>query len=107
MAVPKPTEKIYGPDEAIAKGIMSLLHSPNTKILSDLDDEEILNLSLLMMIGNTIKSEVIKGLCENFLQLRVSRYRLGRREMVSVARSSEEPDRKKAKGIKDLFSGLR
>ena len=102
-----PTEKVYGTEEALAKGILDLLKSTNKKILSDLDDEEILNLSLLYSWAEQIKCNALTKFCDNFLQLRISRFRLGRREIVNIASFSGDPDRKKVKSIKDLFSGMR
>jgi hypothetical protein len=107
MAVPKPTDKIYGTEEAVAKGLMDLLGEKKPKILSDLDDEEILNLSLLYSLGDKTKIDSVIAFCDNFLKLRVSRFRLGRREIVFVAGAGNEPDRKRFRTIKDLFSGLR
>jgi hypothetical protein len=102
-----PTEKVYGTEEALAKGILDLLKTGKTKILSDLDDEEILNLSLLYTWADLIKSDALKQFCDNFLQLRVSRFRLGRREIVSIASFTSEPERRKIKSIKDLFGGFK
>jgi hypothetical protein len=106
MAV-SPTEKVYGTEEALAKGILELLKETKTKILSDLDDEEILNLSLLYTWADEINCKALKNFCDTFLQLRVSRFRLGRREIVGIASFAGEPDRKKVKSIKDLFAGFR
>jgi hypothetical protein len=103
-----PTEKVYGTEEALAKGILNLLHSTEgRKVLSDLDDEEILNLSLLYTWSDLIKDKALKQFCDNFLELRISRFRLGRREIVSIASFTGEPERRKIKGIKDLFAGFR
>jgi hypothetical protein len=102
-----PTEKVYGTEEALAKGILNLLHTKDTKTFSDLDDEEILNLSLLYTWADLIKDNALKKFCDNFLELRVSRFRLGRREIVSIASFTGEPERRKIKGIKDLFAGFR
>jgi len=109
MPSPKPTDKIYGTEEAIAQGLLRLWESKNFKIHSDLDDEEILNLSLLYSLGDTTGVKNINKFCDNFLQLRVSRFRLGRREIVTIGSASgaDSGDRKKARSIKDLFSGLR
>jgi hypothetical protein len=106
MAI-SPTEKVYGTEEALAKGILDLLKSDKSKILSDLDDEEILNLSLLYTWAEVIDCSALKKFCDNFLQLRISRFRLGRREIVGIASYSGEPERKKIKSIKDLFAGIR
>jgi len=106
MAV-SPTEKVYGTEEALAKGILDLLKTGKPKILSDLDDEEILNLSLLYTLAEDIKCDTIKKFCDNFLLLRISRFRLGRREITSIASFTGEPERRRVKSIKDLFAGIR
>jgi len=108
MAI-KPTKKIFGPDEALGQGMTELFKTAPKKamLLSDLDDEEILNLSLLLTWADLIDSEAMKSFCENFLRLRVSRFRLGRREIVAIASYSSQPERKKIKNIKDLFAGIR
>jgi hypothetical protein len=102
-----PTEKAYGQEEAVAKGILDLLKTEKKKIFSDLDDNEILNLSLLFSWGEQIDSKVIKNICNNFLELRVSKFRLGRREIINVASYTGEPERKRVKTLKDLFTGIR
>jgi len=102
-----PKEKVYGTEEALARGILDLLKTGKTKILSDLDDEEILNLSLLYTWADITGNDTLRKFCDNFLQLRVSRFRLGRREVVSIASFSSEPERKRMKSLKDLFAGFK
>jgi hypothetical protein len=105
--VVSPTEKAYGQEEAVAKGILDLLKTEKKKIFSDIEDDHILNLSILFTWAEMIKCEAIKKVCENFLELRVSRFRLGRREIIAVASYSGEPERKKVRSITDLFKGMR
>jgi hypothetical protein len=105
MAV-KPTDKILGFEEQIA---VSLGHiSPQDyKEKSDLDDEEILHLSTIYLWAEITGVKSLKTFADNFLKLRVSRFRLGRREVVALGSSQSEPERRKLKSIKDLFAGIR
>lgn len=105
------TARPMGTEEAMASAIVEMLETNEhkTKTLSDLDDEEIGYMALLETIGNKLKVNEIQFFVDNFCQFRVSRGRLGRREMcniVAVAGGSYE-DRMRKKGIKDLFSGIR
>jgi hypothetical protein len=100
-----------GTEEAMATAIVEMLETNEmkTKTLSDLDDEEICYMALLQCIAKQLKVKEIQSFVDNFCQFRVSRNRLGRREMgsiVSNAGSSFE-DRLRKRGAKDLFAGLR
>lgn len=103
--------KVLGTEEAIARLIVELMKTEKgkVKVLSDLDDIEIGVLSLLSTIGENMKIRVIKDFCSNFCKYRVSRFRLGRKEMVDIASFTGEAtaDRRKRRNIKDLFAGLR
>lgn len=102
---------IYGTEEAVAKLIMEMLKTEKgkVKLLSDLNEEEIGVLSLLASIGEQLNIEAINKFCENFCQFRVSRKRLGRREMTGIATftTMEQTEVRKRRGIKDLFTGFR
>lgn len=105
------TKRPMGTEEAMAAAIVEMLNTDEfkTKTLSDLDDEEIGFMALLETIGEKLKLKEISDFVDNFCQFRVSRFRLGRREMshiVSAAGMSWE-DRTRRRGMKDLFSGLR
>ncbi len=106
---------IYGTEEAIAKLIMEILRTgaekpkEKTKLLTDLSPEEIHVLTLLSTIGENMNIKVLKEFCLNFCQYKVSKNRLGRKEMVGIATFNlgDGTDKKGRKSIKDLFSGLR
>jgi hypothetical protein len=83
-----------------------LLKTNKPKIFSDLDENHVLNLSVLYSWADVASVDAIKKICDNFCMLRVSRFRLGRREIIAVASSIGEPERRKVKSIKDLFSGI-
>ena len=84
------------------------MKSENIKIMTDVDDEEGGVLSLLSTMGEHLKIKPLKEFVKNFCLFRVSRYRLGRREMVNIASyAGEGPEGRKVKSIKDLFVGIR
>lgn len=101
-----PTEKVLGFEEQMAKNL-EIIAPKDIKQRSDLDDEEILNLSLIYTWGDVTNCEILKKFADNFLKLRVSRFRLGRREIVAIASYTAEPERKKLRTIRDLFIGMR
>ena len=104
-------DRIIGSEEAIAKAIIEMMKVEKEKVktLSDLNDEEIGIMSLLETIGDTLNIKEIKKFVMNFCQYRVSRDRLGRREMGSIvafAGFREEGTRKRL-SLRSLFGGFR
>lgn len=99
--------EMYGREEAFAKLGMSLLKTEEFKVLSDLESEEIGKVAIIQTLADRLKSPVLKTFVKNFLLLRVSQNRLGRREMMNIATSGVEDTKKKAKSISSLFAGLR
>jgi hypothetical protein len=102
----KPTEKILGLDEQIAKNL-EIIAPKEVKERSDIDDEEIMGLSVIYLWGDMLKIPALIDFADNFCKLRVSKWRLGRREMVSIASTVNEPNQKKMRSLKDLFMGSR
>lgn len=111
MAVKPDTRRVMGTEEATASGIIGMLgpEKQRDKILSDLNDEEIGVLTLLNTIGTKLKLDSIKEFCKNFCLYRISRFRMGRREMsgiITFAGISGE-EKRKVRSIRDLFRGIR
>lgn len=105
------TGRPMGTEEAMATGIQEMLDTKAEKVktLSDLSDEEIGFFALLETMGTKLKISTINDFVKNFCQFRVSRFRLGRREMgniIAYAGSGFE-DRSRRRSIKELFSGIR
>lgn len=105
-------DRIIGSEEAVAKAILELMRVEEEKVktLSDLNDEEIGVLSLLETIGESLNIKEINKFVENFCQYRVSRHRLGRREMGSIIAWAgfgvQETGRRRL-SLKSLFGGFR
>lgn len=102
-------ERIMGTEEAIGLLIQKLLKPDNFKLITDLDDEEVNVITLLQTIGDTLKIDVLKEFCDNFTQFRISRFRMGRRELVDIAAfySGGIPEFRRPRSLKDLFVGVR
>jgi hypothetical protein len=102
--------KIYGTEEAVASLIIELTSVQKEKIkgLTELDDQEIGVLTVLNVIGERLDISSLIDFVTNFCQFRVSRFRMGRREMVDIASYTISPtdDRRKFKSMRDLFGGM-
>ena len=76
-----------GVKESISKLLDDLSDEEKIKFFSDLAIEEIEKLALLSAINTRVKSEVINTYITEFLKLRVSKDRLGRKEGVKIGTS--------------------
>jgi hypothetical protein len=103
--------EIFGIEEAMAKVNLELMNPIGNKLktLSDVTPAEVFGISVLNIYQNLFDSKVIKDWIEDFLQLRISRLRLGRREFVSLGTGMSEYAHEKKRGSKggDLFAGLK
>jgi len=104
------TDRVMGTEEAMAQGIIEMLDKDNkVKTLSDLNDEEINALALLETLGTKLNVKVLNSFVRNFCLFRISRARMGRREiggMVTFAGYGAEEKRRK-RSIGELFAGLK
>lgn len=103
--------RLMSTEEAMASAIIEMLETSKqkTKTLSDLDDQEIGYMALLQTMGVNLNIKPLRDFVDNFCQFRVSRARMGRREMshiVAAAGGSLE-NKMKRKSLGDLFGGMR
>jgi len=106
----EPESEVFGKDEAFARISMELLKTDKyKKILSDLELDEINAIISLLAIGRIVKSDILEKIVNDFLELRVSKDRLGRKEILSFALAStyESGGLRAKSGISSLFSGLK
>jgi len=84
-----PENRILSHDEAIAQNVLKLteLTDEELKMLSDLTEEEIGYLTILFTISDQIGLDFLKSFGLDFLKLRVSKGRLGRKEIVWISSS--------------------
>ncbi|MGC9201004.1 MAG: hypothetical protein ACP5F8_03610 [Candidatus Aenigmatarchaeota archaeon] len=99
---------VVGPEEAIARIGIEMLYptGDNLKMLSDLTPKEVFYLTSLNIVSNFYDSDVMKNFVENFLEFRMSRLRLGRKEMLIFATGLREAMEEKKRGVKSLLAGL-
>jgi hypothetical protein len=104
-----PEAQVFGIDEALAK-ISTQLMTPtkqNIYTISDITPEEVFGTSVLLSIAKKFKSSMVDEWVDNFLLLRVSRLRLGRKELIVLGAGLRVESEMKKKGTpQDLFAGM-
>jgi len=102
-------DEIFGTDEAVARTITVLSREEEGKmpILSDLFVEEIPYVAGFMTVAEHFELPVFKGFINNFLRMRVSKDRLGRRELVGIASGTKEQEKRVKASLTNLFAGLK
>jgi len=108
MAIDK--SKVVGTEEAVARIGMEFL-SPdkeNVPLLTDLTPKEIFIISGLQALADFYNSKIINNFILTFQKLRVSRYRIGRKELILFATGLKEIEEEKRKGkqLGSLLAGL-
>jgi hypothetical protein len=101
---------IVGLDEALAKVSLELMKPADERLhtVSDLTPEEIFGMSAMLSYADYLDSDLIRQWVRHFLLLRVSRFRLGRKEFLLILGGLQQISAMKggAKSTKDLFAGL-
>lgn len=105
------TQRVLGQEEAMAQALIELMEIQDEKkrTLTDLELEEVGTLTLLQCLANRTKVRELEDFVNLFCQFKVSKNRLGRREIVNTVSMGGlgTDDRRKRGSIKDLFSGIR
>lgn len=112
-----PESIIIGTEEAIAKTIEELL-SPkldNIYTTSDITPKEIFNICYMKAFNSIFdnpkdkRSSIVDEWISKFLLLRISRFRMGRRElfMLSIGAKEVAEERRKTLKARDIFVGLK
>jgi hypothetical protein len=105
-----PEASVFGMEEALAKISTSLMEAGDESLFSitDITPEEVFKLSFLISFANKVGSELMIEWINDFLRLRISRLRMGRKEMLMLGVGTRDYSEKKGRsGISDLFSGLK
>ncbi len=92
-------------DEAIAKIAMILGKSEKIRLLTDIDDAEIKQVAALLVVADVVKDDNLKNFCVNFMELRVSKKRKGRTELLDLAKSSGQAAQQKLGFVRRIFGG--
>lgn len=93
-------------EEARAKIATMLANRNNLEMLSELNDFEIFQLSVVVSIAQKYEIPIVKLFTDNMLGFKVSRGREGRREIKDVAAPVYRPPQEK-RGIMDAIMGRR
>lgn len=109
------SQEIFGMDEATARISIELLKmgkeeeaiEEKSKIMTELFVDEIPYVAGYLTVAKEYQLDMFKKFILNFLQLRISRERLGRREMVGIAQGVREEKEKAKQGLQSLFAGLK
>jgi hypothetical protein len=94
-------------NEALAKVAIFLGETRDEKTQTELEDYEIRLIASLFAVVETTKDKMIASFLLNFLRLRVSYKRQGRKELLDVARSSTQREDMKVSRLRQFFSGVR
>lgn len=106
--VESPESEVLGKDEAFGRIVIELLRTRERRVLSDVVDEEIKLLTGLDIVAEKLDSDLLRGVEDTFLDLRVSRNRIGRQELMAIALASRMEGMGPRKASVDkLFAGLK
>lgn len=94
-------------EEAFAKIAMLLGNTRSPKILTELDDREIKLAAALYAVSEKTGDTTIISFLTNFLLLRVSNKREGRKELLEVAKSSRSESEGRLGRLRNFFGGMR
>lgn len=74
--------------------------------VSDCTPEEIFGLSFMLSLAKKIDSEIMTEWVTDFLKLRISRLRLGRKELILLGAGASQWDKNRKGSVGDLFAGF-
>lgn len=82
-----------------------MAETKNPKVLSQVDDGEIRLCAALYAVAERQNDEMIKIFLSNFLQLRVSHERKGRKEIIDLAKGIKELPNSRFGRLGQIFGG--
>jgi len=100
-------DEILTPEEAQSKIALLLAETESPDLMSEMGGEEIKLLSALQTVADQVDAMILKDFIKNFLRMRVSLKRQGRKEILEVSRGGGRTEEKLRKGIKSMILGLR
>lgn len=112
--IPKSAKELelMGTEEAVARILQHTTDEAMISMFSDLDQQEINNLVIAMVVSDYLKKELkvraLSDMIKNYLKLKVSLERKGRKEvvgMITLYNLFEQGGKKSAK-LSDLFAGM-
>ena len=83
-------EDILTSEEALAKATSMLADARKPKTMTRIDEQEVKLLAALVTLGFHYDIDILKNVCRNFMELRISLKGLGRQELLEIAKSARE-----------------
>jgi hypothetical protein len=90
-------------EEALGKIALQLAETKDNKILTDLDSRTINQLSILVGISDQLDIKTYQNICNTYMRLRVSNKRLGRKELLEIAKAVREEEMNKMQRFRNFF----
>jgi len=84
-----------------------LARTQNLETLSETDIDEVKLISALSTIGNRYKLDMVNDYISNYLKLKVSLHRQGRKEIQEIAKPSVGGEERAKSGLRNLLLGGR
>jgi hypothetical protein len=100
-------DEILTPEEAQSKIALLLAETQSPDLMSELGGEEIKLLSALQTVASETKAGILNDFILNFLRMRVSLKRQGRKEILDVSKGGIGAEEKMRKSMKSMILGLR
>jgi len=109
--MPEERTTLLSHDEAIAQNVVKLTSADDKEILkmvSDLNEEEIGQLTILFTLSESIGLDVLEQFGLEYLKLRISKERMGRKEIVWISGGLAlfAGGGRKIRSPKDVFAGF-
>lgn len=98
---------VVGMDDAIGKIAMALSERKHPELLTELSDEEVKNISILLTIATEEELDFLVTFVENFIRLRVSLNRKGVKEIIELTKGTQQPEKQMREKLKNMFLGLK
>jgi hypothetical protein len=95
------------PEEAQAKIAMLLARSDNLKTLSETTEDEVKLISALSTLGKTYKIPLLNSYIDNYLELKVSLHRQGRKEIADISRPTTGSEERAKSSLRQMLTGGR
>ena len=93
--------------KAQAKIIQMLLKVTSPEIMTELNEYEVKLLTRLLTVSQIYDCKALEKVVLNYMLTKISYKREGRKEIIKVARPSEDKDDKMRKTLKSMVLGLR
>jgi len=100
-------DEFLSEDEARAKIATMLIDRKNRETMSELNDYEIFQLSVVNAIAKRFNINIVRQWVSELLDFKVSRARKGREEVKEVAQPSLRREQSEKKSVMDLIMGNR